>query len=93
VAEVTASPYDAPLSRLREHVENTAVWAGIWEARRESDAHARRCVSDAVDAIDAMLRDLYTVRQQLISEIRDSDDATADRADTLLVRREDRGPR
>jgi len=34
-----------------------------------------------VDAIDAMLRDPHNVRQQLISEIRDSDDASAARAD------------
>jgi hypothetical protein len=39
-----------------------------------------------VDAIDAALRDLHRIRQQLISEIRDSDDATAARADALLAR-------
>jgi len=38
-----------------------------------------------VDAIDAMLRDLHRVRQQLISEIRDSDDARAARVDALLL--------
>ena len=37
-----------------------------------------------MDAIDAMLRDLHHVRRQLITEIRDSDDATAARADKLL---------
>ena len=85
--------YDAPLSALRDNVENLATWVGIWEYRSEPDAHARRCASDAMDAVDAMLRDLYLVRGRLTSEIRQADDATAARADTLLARREDRGPR
>jgi len=84
---VTASPYDGPLSGLREHVENLGTWLGIWEHRSEPDAFARRCASDAVDAIDAMLRNLYLVRGRLVAEIRTSDDAGAARADELLRRR------
>lgn len=76
------SPYDASLSALREHVENTAVW----EARTEPDATARRCAGDAVEAIDSALRDLHSVRQRLITEIRQADDAAAARADALLAR-------
>jgi len=76
---VTASRYDAPLSALRNRVDDLGIWLAIWEARSEPDAQARRCASDAVDAINATLRDLYTVRytvrQQLISEIRQADDA------------------
>ena len=83
---MTASPYDAPLSALREHVESIATWLAIWEARNEPDAHARRCAGDAVDAIDAALQRLYSVRQQLITEIRQADDASASRADALLER-------
>lgn len=75
------SPYDAPLSAIREHVDDLGVWLGIWEHRSEPDAFARRCASDAVDAIDAMLRNLYLLRGQLIQEIRQADDATAARAD------------
>ena len=87
---MTASPYDEPLSAIREHVEDLATWLAIWEHRTEPDAFARRCASDAVDAIDAMLRDLYLVRGRLTSEIRQADDATAARADALLARmRED----
>lgn len=55
---MTASPYDAPLSALRGHVDDLATWLAIWENRSEPDAHARRCTSDAVDA---MLRDLYLI--------------------------------
>lgn len=72
---MTASPdYDTALSALRNHVENLAAWLAIWEARKEPDAFARRCASDAVAAIDAMLRDLYLIRARLISETRAADD-------------------
>jgi len=82
---VTASPdYDAPLSALRSGVDDLGAWLGIWEGRTEPDARARRCANDAMDAIDAMLRDLYLVRGRLTSEIRAADDAIAARADELL---------
>ncbi len=71
---VTASPYDEPLSALREHVENLATWIGIWEARKEPDAFARRCAGDAVDAVDAALGELYRIRARLIGETRAADD-------------------
>lgn len=83
---MTSSPYDAALSAILEHVENLGAWLAIWEHRREPDAHARRCASDAVDAIDAALRELHTIRARLVSEIRAADDATAARADELLTR-------
>jgi hypothetical protein len=69
---VTASSYDAPLSALLEHLEDLGTWLEVWEGRAEPDAHARRCASDAVDAIDAMLRDLYQIRERLTGEIRES---------------------
>ena len=84
---VTASPYDEPLSALREHAENLGVWLVMWEYRQEPDALARRTASDAVDAVDAMLRDLYLIRGRLTAEIRDADDAAAARADELLRQR------
>jgi hypothetical protein len=91
VVTVTASPYDGPLSAIREHVENTAVWLAVWEARSEPGAHARRCANDAVDAIHAALAGLYELRSTLVAEIRQADDATAARVDELLARgREDR---
>jgi hypothetical protein len=84
VVTVIASPYDAPLSALREHVDDLGVWLAIWEARREPDAHARRCANDAVDAIDVALRELHAIRTRLTGEIRAADDASAARADALL---------
>ncbi|MGO8892200.1 MAG: hypothetical protein ACLQB1_21265 [Streptosporangiaceae bacterium] len=76
--------YDGPLSAIRSHVDDLGAWLGIWANRKEPDAHARRCANDAMDAIDAMLRDLHRMRGLLVGEIRDSDDATAARADALL---------
>jgi hypothetical protein len=81
--------YDGPLSALRNHVDDLGAWLGIWVNRSEPDAHARRCASDAVAAIDSMLCHLYGVRAQLVSEIHRGDDATAARADTLLRGREE----
>lgn len=75
----TASPYDAPLSALRNRVGDVATWLAIWEARSEPDAHPRRCANDAADAIDAVLRQLYLVRARLTREIRESGDASAAR--------------
>ena len=85
--EVSADAYDAPLSALRGHVDDLAVALAIWSARDDGrpDAHARRCASDAVDAVDAMLAGLREVRQRLVGEIRASDDASAARADALLA--------
>lgn len=79
--------YDAALSALRKHVDGLGGWLAIWEARAQDgpDAHARRCANHAMDAIDAMLRDLHAVRAQLTGEIRADDDATAARVDVLLA--------
>lgn len=76
--------YDAPLSAARNHVENLAVALAIWENRHEPDAPARRAANDAVGAIDAAIRELHLIRQQLTAEIRQADDAAAARADELL---------
>ena len=39
----TPGAYDAALSAIRSHAEDLAAGLAIWEARREPDAHARRC--------------------------------------------------
>jgi len=81
--------YDSALSAIRDNVEDLAVFTAIWVNRREPDAHARRCASQAIDAIDAAIRELHHIRQQLISEVQQADRATAARADALLVRTDD----
>ena len=84
--------YDSALSAIRNHVEDLAIWITIWEARKEPDAHARRCASDAVDAIDASIRELHAIRARLISEVQHADRATAARVDALLAARDQASP-
>jgi hypothetical protein len=57
-----------------------------WETRDDSkpQPEIRRAANTAMDSIDAMLTDLYRIRQRLVGEIRDSDDRAAARADELL---------
>jgi hypothetical protein len=81
----STDPYDAPLSAILGHAEDLGTWLGIWRARAEPDAYARRCAADAVSAINAMLRDLHDVRSRLVTEIRTADDAAAAQADVLLA--------
>jgi hypothetical protein len=80
-------PYDARLSALRNHVDELGTWLGIWVNRAEPDAYARRCANDAVDAIDAMLRNLYLVRGRLTGEVRAADDVSTARAADALNQR------
>ena len=73
-----------------------AVALAQWMARDDSkaDVGARQAANTAMDAIDAMLRELYQLRARLVTEIRAADDATAARVDELLCRcREERGER
>ena len=49
-------PYDAALSAIRSSVDDLGAWLAIWSARREPDAHARRCASE-VDRLLAKTRD------------------------------------
>jgi len=60
----------------------------IWMARDDSkaDPGAREAANTAVDAIDAMLRELHAMRSRLVTEIRAADDATGRRVDDLLAR-------
>jgi hypothetical protein len=77
-------PFDADLSTLCTAVDNLGPWLAIWSSRHEPDAHARRCASDAIGAIDAALVQLHSIRARLITETRQADDATAARVDALL---------
>ena len=86
---MTADSYDGPLSALRGHADDLGAWLAIWGARDDGrpGAHARRCASDAVDTIDAALRELHAIRSRLTGEIRTADDASAVRVDAMLAAR------
>ena len=77
-------PWDAALSAIRSSVDDLGAWLAIWSARREPDAHARRCANDAMDAIDAALIELHRIRAELVDQIRRADDQAAARVDELL---------
>jgi hypothetical protein len=50
---------------------------------------ARQAANTAMDTIDGMLAALHKTRQQLVTEIRAYDDATAARVDAMLRERQD----
>ena len=77
--------WDADLSRALTAAEGIAGRLAIWQARTEPDAHARRCASDAITAIDTAAAALGRIRARLITEARQADDAALARADELLA--------
>lgn len=91
---MSGDAYDAALSAVRANVEDLAVWLAVWSARDDArlEPHARRCASDAVNAIDVIISELHGIRGALIPEIRASDDAAMEHADAVLrLLREDGG--
>ena len=81
-----AQPYDV-YAKLEDLMGVLSIALGQWERRDETrpQPEVRRAANKAVDAIDAMLGELYALRSRLLDEMRDSDDATAARVDALLA--------
>ena len=81
-----AQPYDV-YAKLEDLMGVLSIALGQWERRDETrpQPEVRRAANKAVDAIDAMLGELYALRSRLLDEMRDSDDATAARGDALLA--------
>ncbi len=71
---------------LGEELGVLNVSLAIWMARDDTrpQPEAREAANTAVDAIDAMLRELHAMRSRLVSEIRQADDETGRRVDELL---------
>ena len=85
--------YDSALSALRGHLGELETALALWATRDDTKAQpdVRQAANDAVDAIDAALRELHGIRAELLGEIRESDDAAMARAKELLRRiREER---
>jgi hypothetical protein len=89
---VSPDPWDADLSAIHNAVENLGPWLAIWQARREPDGFARRCASDAIAVLDALVAAAYRVRARLVAEVVEADQASAVRVDELLAKMRD-GPR
>jgi hypothetical protein len=79
---------DDALSPIRSNVEDLGAALATWGTRDDARPcpAARRAANDAMDAIDGALAVLHALRARLITEIRQSDDASAARADALLAR-------
>lgn len=60
---------------LRDRVGTLGAALEEWEDRGTvaGEAAARRAASTVVDAIDALLRDLYLLRGRLVQEVRQTD--------------------
>jgi len=80
---------DGPLPALRGHVDDLGAALEAWSARDDTRPcpDARRAANDAVDAVDTMLQALHAIRARLITEMHQSDAATAARVDALLAAR------
>ena len=66
-----------PMTSLRDRTSVLGAALAQWadQATAQDKAAARRAGSAVVDAIDALLRDLYVLRGQLIRQIREATDA------------------
>jgi len=64
-----------PTTNLRDRTSVLDVALAQWADGNaaQDKAAARRAASAAVDAIDALLRDLYLLRGRLVQEIRQAD--------------------
>jgi hypothetical protein len=83
---------DDALAAIRGNLEDLALWLAVWDARDDAriEPHARRCASDAVNAIDTMIAELHGIRGHLIPEIAAADKTALDCADAVLrIIRED----
>lgn len=77
---------DVP-GRLDDHLGALGVALAVWATRDDSKAQpdVTRAGHAAVEAIDAMLAGLYRARAQLVTEIRQAQDAAAARVDAMLA--------
>jgi hypothetical protein len=76
----------AAVKAISGHVANLGTALAAWHARDDAGPcpDARRAANVAMEVIDAALAGLHAVRQQLVSEIRTSDDLAAAHVDRLL---------
>ena len=75
-------------AELRGHLAALEAALELWAERDDAipQPEVTRAGHAAVDAIDALTRELFQIRQRLVGEIRVSQDAGAARADALVAR-------
>lgn len=76
------------INALREHLSALSGHLTTWDARDDNQpsAEVNHAVGDAIDAIDALTRDLHALRQRLVSENRRHQDIAEARVDALLAK-------
>ena len=72
--------------RIRDRAEDLNVYLVGWQDGDRDGAARRRALTEAVDAIDTMLRTAHTLRQALVWQARDFDDEAMRRSGELLER-------
>ena len=77
------------INALQSHVDRLDDALVLWEDRDDTKPQpgVRQAANVAVDSIDALLRELYRMRTELVGQIRISDDISAARVDALLRER------
>jgi hypothetical protein len=78
---------DDPMTRLHDQLGILGVALARWAERDDTQAQpeVRQAANTGMDAIDAMLRELYQLRSRLAGEIRRSDDTAEARVRALLA--------
>lgn len=79
-------PTYPPIDDLQTDVDNLRAQLDKWNdgTYDREQPHQRLAASDALDAIDAALKMLHSMRDQLVSQTRQYDDASMRRTDDLL---------
>lgn len=74
--EGTMSDREQALEALRGQLDELKAALALWETRDSSrpQPDVRVAANTAMDAIDATMRELYGLRSDLVSEIREADD-------------------
>jgi hypothetical protein len=74
---------------VTEAVGDLDIYLALWEQRspEKPTVPTDGAGPAAVDAIDAALRDPYTLRSRLVTEIRDHQDAGNARVDAMIAAR------
>jgi hypothetical protein len=72
--------------RIRDRAEDIAVYVATWQDESRERATRRQALTEAVDAVDAMVRAARQLRQSLVTQARDFDDESMRRSGELLER-------
>jgi hypothetical protein len=78
--------YEAAVAAVRANIDDLSLYLAVWLSRADAclEPHARRCASDAVNAIDVIITELHGIRGHLIPEMAAADREALAHADGVL---------